>query len=101
MLQHSPIEVTAAKVAVEGGRQHSHLALGEGDDAGLGGAVAHVEEEDVLGRRGVVRQLQRLGQTPAESSCSSLVHEAKDIQPSDGGCVQDSSSLSISEPAWH
>mmetsp|Transcript_5489 Transcript_5489/g.12781 ORF Transcript_5489/g.12781 Transcript_5489/m.12781 type:complete len:252 (-) Transcript_5489:5-760(-) len=101
MLQHRPIEVPPTEVAIERRGKHRHLALGESDNAGLGRAVSHVEEEHVLRRSRVVRQLQRLGQTPAQRRRRRLVHQAQDIQPCNGGSVEDSPSLCISEPARH
>ena len=46
----------------------------------LGGAVAHVEEESVLGGRGVVGHLKRLGEPPAERGRRRLREQSQHLR---------------------
>jgi hypothetical protein len=59
----------------------------------LGARVAHVEEEYVLGRGAVLRQLQGLGQAPVQCSSRSLVHQLEHLEACNVRSVEDSASL--------
>ncbi|KAF3072487.1 hypothetical protein CFAM422_005585 [Trichoderma lentiforme] len=92
------VKVSTTKVAVPGGSLDGQLTLLELDDGAGEVAVANVDEAHTAGLLLGSREV-KLGDTPAKGSSSCVVHEAEDLEASNLGSIQKSSTLRVREPS--